>query len=217
MLIKRSVFSKFLTFILLLVAACSTVTNNYKTSPKDNNLQSEVREKKLLTKVDEIFIAPINNNVRRELQVSVKHLYKKLLNSWESGSGLKVNSYLSDELADAGSKEHNRWSKGLTAPAGIRWTLITRLEKYSERLGSDIGALEPAQVSFEQSIVDVKNRSIVWSSRFSLTDRAFTDNILVSKPSSGKWITALNLIKLGFDKSASAFNLDRETLFLNRQ
>jgi hypothetical protein len=89
--------------------------------------------------------------------------------------------------------------------------LKTNIIRYESRVGSDYGALEPARVSFTQTLVGASDSQSIWVARFSHTDRSATDNLL-STATSG-WHLAHEVAQAGFIAAAESARAERERYY----
>lgn len=67
------------------------------------------------------------------------------------------------------------------------------VERYQERVGADYAADTPASVNFSLKFVDIKTQAVVWTAKFSKTQKALSENMFdfanfVQR--SGRWVRA---------------------------
>ena len=55
--------------------------------------------------------------------------------------------------------------------------MMSRLQRYRERVGDEWGAKSPASVAFILDLVDVRRGDIVWSARFDETQKSLSESI----------------------------------------
>ena len=82
--------------------------------------------------------------------------------------------------------------------------VITRLQRYRERVGDEWGAKSPASVAFVLDLVDVRRGDIIWSARFDETQKSLSENIFALGDISQRgvrWLTAEQLTQEGVKKS----------------
>jgi len=82
--------------------------------------------------------------------------------------------------------------------------MMSRLQRYRERVGDQWGAKSPASVAFILDLVDVRRGDIVWSARFDETQKPLSEN-LFSIGDIGtrgvRWLTAEQLTQEGVKKA----------------
>ncbi|MBW2466663.1 MAG: hypothetical protein JRF02_05125 [Deltaproteobacteria bacterium] len=81
--------------------------------------------------------------------------------------------------------------------------LVTTVERYQERDGSDYAVITPASVAFSLKLLAMENGQVIWSSEFNQTQQPLLDNILPKTRSTGsgfRWLTAKQLISAGLNK-----------------
>ena len=80
--------------------------------------------------------------------------------------------------------------------------LITSVERYRERDGSDYAIITPASVSFSLRLLAVESGQVIWSSDFDQEQQAFLENILKSRSTGSgfRWLTVEELTSAGLTK-----------------
>jgi hypothetical protein len=80
--------------------------------------------------------------------------------------------------------------------------LITSVERYQERDGSDYAIITPASVSFSLRLLAVESGQVIWSSDFDQEQQAFLENILKSRSTGSgfRWLTVEELTSAGLTK-----------------
>jgi hypothetical protein len=81
--------------------------------------------------------------------------------------------------------------------------LVTSVERYRERDGSEYVVKEPASVAFSLRLLEVSSGRIIWSSDFDQTQKPLFENILPETRSTGsgfRWLTAAELASAGLTK-----------------
>jgi hypothetical protein len=81
--------------------------------------------------------------------------------------------------------------------------LITSVERYQARDGSEYAVITPASVAFSLKLLAVKSGQVVWSADFDQTQQPLFENILPSTRSTGsgfRWLTAEELTSAGLTK-----------------
>ena len=84
--------------------------------------------------------------------------------------------------------------------------LITTVERYQERDGSEYVVVTPATVSFSFKLLAVESGRIVWSSDFDQTQKPLFENILRSRSTGSgfRWLTAAELTAAGLTKKLNS-------------
>lgn len=146
-----------------------------------SDLSTVTPHPELLTSVSSIEVEPPTQE--RSLAVPVRDFHAMILGSWNEFTILKVAA------PGEGSQAF--------IPDAI---LTTHFMSYEDRIGSSIGALQPARVGFIQRLVKNPTGEVVWEARFSHTDRSATDNLLNVQGSG--WHTPYEVAKAGFSIAA---------------
>jgi len=82
--------------------------------------------------------------------------------------------------------------------------LYGKIETYKERVGSDYAAASPASVAFTLHLVDIKSGQVIWSARFSKSQKALTENVfdvVAFVQNSGRWVRAHEIAAEGVDQA----------------
>ncbi len=82
--------------------------------------------------------------------------------------------------------------------------LYGEIETYQERVGSDYAAASPASVAFTLHLVDIKSGQVIWSARFSKSQKALTENVfdvVAFVQNSGRWVRAHEIAAEGVDQT----------------
>ncbi len=82
--------------------------------------------------------------------------------------------------------------------------LYGEIETYKERVGSDYAAASPASVAFALHLVDIKSGQVIWSARFSKSQKALTENVfdvVAFVQNSGRWVRAHEIAAEGVDEA----------------
>ena len=84
--------------------------------------------------------------------------------------------------------------------------LITTVERYQERDGSEYVVVTPASVSFSFKLLAVESGRIVWNSDFDQTQKPLFENILRSRSTGSgfRWLTAAELTAAGLTKKLNS-------------
>lgn len=79
--------------------------------------------------------------------------------------------------------------------------LYTQISVARDRIGSQMGALQPAELAFQQRVVERNSQRVLWSATFLFLDKALTDNLFDSH--SGRWEDLETLARVGFQQAAA--------------
>lgn len=85
------------------------------------------------------------------------------------------------------------------------------VERYQERVGADYAADKPASVNFSLRFVDIKNQQVVWTAKFSKTQKALSENMFdfanfVQR--SGRWVRANEISLEGVQEAVADLHGD---------
>ncbi|MBU0681636.1 MAG: hypothetical protein KKD73_09460 [Proteobacteria bacterium] len=75
--------------------------------------------------------------------------------------------------------------------------------RYQERVGSAMGATEPASVAFSLFMVEVSTRKLVWQGSFDKTQTSLSENLFDTPmflKKGMKWLTVEELSSYGIEK-----------------
>lgn len=92
----------------------------------------------------------------------------------------------------------------------VDFVLVPQLLYWKERVGGAAGATEPASVTFDLFVVNVKDNSITSWHRFNETQVSLTDNLLTMPEffkRKGRWLSALELAEGGILHSLKSVGL----------
>lgn len=81
--------------------------------------------------------------------------------------------------------------------------LVTSVNRYQEREGTEFAVINPASVAFSFRLLDVDSGMIVWSADFDQTQKPLFENILPKTRATGsgfRWLTAHELAAAGLIK-----------------
>jgi len=84
--------------------------------------------------------------------------------------------------------------------------MITTVERYQERDGSEYVVITPASVSFSFKLLAVESGRIIWSSDFDQTQKPLFENILRTRSTGSgfRWLTAAELASAGLTKKLNS-------------
>jgi hypothetical protein len=81
--------------------------------------------------------------------------------------------------------------------------LITTIERYQGRKGSEYSVKDPASVAFSLKLLAVDKSEVIWSADFDQTQQPLLENILPNTRSTGsgfRWLTAAELTSAGLTR-----------------
>jgi hypothetical protein len=132
--------------------------------------------------------------------------------------GLLAEYFMDDErvhfisqnqlLGQAAPESGNILSLARTAGQQLKYDaiLVTTVERYQERNGSEYVVITPASVSFSFKLLAVESGRILWSSDFDQTQKPLFENILGTRSTGSgfRWLTALELTSAGLTKKLNS-------------
>jgi hypothetical protein len=109
--------------------------------------------------------------------------------------------------------ETNAFALGrLVAADGV---LFGTVERYQERVGIDDSDAKPAAVTFALKFMDMTTKQVVWTSKFSKTQKGFAQsltNLVNFVQKEGRWIHAQEVAEVGVEQSVA--DLHRHLTFV---
>ena len=80
--------------------------------------------------------------------------------------------------------------------------LITSVERYQARDGSEYAVITPASVSFSLKLLAVESGRVIWSADFDQTQQPLFENVLKTRSTGSgfRWLTASELASAGLTK-----------------
>ena len=105
-------------------------------------------------------------------------------------------------LSSANSGKHLYLAREAGQQLHYDAVLITSVERYQERDGSDYAIITPASVTFSLRLLAVESGQVIWSSDFDQEQQAFLENILKSRSTGSgfRWLTVEELTSAGLTK-----------------
>jgi len=82
--------------------------------------------------------------------------------------------------------------------------VLTRVQRYRERVGDEWGAKSPASVAFILDLIDVRRGDVVWSASFDETQKSLSENIFALGDIGRRgvrWLSANELAQEGVTKA----------------
>ncbi len=93
--------------------------------------------------------------------------------------------------------------------------LFGTVERYEDRSGIDDSSAKPAAVSFELKFLDMKSGGVVWTSKFTKTQKSFAQsltNLVNFVQKEGRWVHAQEVAQIGVEQSVA--DLHRHLTFV---
>ena len=84
--------------------------------------------------------------------------------------------------------------------------MVTRIQRYRERVGDEWGAKSPASVAFVLDLIDSRRGDIIWTARFDETQKALSENIFAIGDIGQRgvrWLSAEQLARDGVNKAVT--------------
>lgn len=104
-------------------------------------------------------------------------------------------------IAKQGSTEARARELGKAVSAdGVIFGTVSR---FDERVGTELGATEPASVAFDLALLETASDAVVWRGQFADTQEPLTSNLLqfwMFWESGPRWITARELSRIGAER-----------------
>ncbi len=140
---------------------------------------------------------------KEELETGVETINSLLADYFQSDQDVSIISQ--NELEGLSSAESGRLLY-LAREAGQQLNydavLLTSVERYQARDGSEYAVITPASVAFSLKLLAVKSGQIIWSADFDQTQQPLFENILKSRSTGSgfRWLTAAELTSAGLTK-----------------
>ncbi len=86
--------------------------------------------------------------------------------------------------------------------------LITHLFRFRERKGRSYSVVEPAAISFEMALIEVKSGRIIWKRYFEEEQTSLSQNLFKASQffhRGVRWLTAMELARYGLENVLSSF------------
>lgn len=85
---------------------------------------------------------------------------------------------------------------------GCQAVLLTTLQRFEQRKGSDMAVEEPASAAFEMTLHHVPSGNVLWAREFQETQEPFLTNIFSSKMGRWgfRWVTVEELVRQGVEE-----------------
>jgi hypothetical protein len=86
---------------------------------------------------------------------------------------------------------------------GADGVIFGTVSRFDERIGTELGATEPASVSFDLNMLETASGKVVWHGEYSSTQEALSSNLLqfwMFWRSGPRWISARELARVGAEQ-----------------
>lgn len=198
--------------LFLLVVSCSSTTGNLESRRSTDLEARRVRRIAVLPPGETYGAAapkmpfstsPDATTGEREAPANLaQHVYNTMaaLPNWQIVSESEVREASQALPAGGDAARLKRIGESVYADA----VLISRLERYRERVGDQWGAKSPASVAFILNLVDVRRGDVIWTAHYDETQKSLSDNIFALGEISQRgfrWLTADQLIQDGVKKA----------------
>jgi hypothetical protein len=146
---------------------------------------------------------PVARTSEREAAESLArfvHASLAALPDWQVVSESEVREALA--AVPSGSEEAR--IKGVGEMVYADAVMMSRLQRFRERVGDEWGAKSPASVAFILDLVDVRRGDIVWSARFDETQKPLSESIFSLSDIGARgvrWLSAEQLAQEGVKKA----------------
>jgi hypothetical protein len=147
--------------------------------------------------------APAGRTSEREAAESLAHFVHAslvALPDWQVVSESEVREALLNTPPSSEEVRLKRVGEMVYADA----VMMSRLQRFRERVGDEWGAKSPASVAFILNLVDVRRGDIVWTARFDETQKSLSESIFSLGDIGARgvrWLTAEQLAQAGVRKA----------------
>ena len=176
-------------------------------------LSTWASEPRQLLTINRVMIAPLSAGRQVAADPSTLSKWEQSLHSGASqelGAGLlMLNQNQNSDNRDGSSRPRDHAIRS-ARKLGSDAVLLAEVTRYSDRLGSELGASEPALVGFDMEIVRVSDGQGVWRGSYSYKDQAVSENLFkiredVSLGEAPHWSSADELLAKGFRAALKDF------------
>jgi hypothetical protein len=150
-----------------------------------------------------INILSSETGTKAELEAGVETINSLLADYFKDDQDVSIISQ--NELEGLSSTESGRLLY-LAREAGQQLhydaVLLTSVERYQARDGSEYAVITPASVAFSFKLLAVESGQVLWSADFDQTQQPLFENILKSRSTGSgfRWLTAAELASAGLTK-----------------
>lgn len=191
-----------LTLLMLLSAGCSYIV------PGDSGKDLAPIKSIGVLPPHAISLLPSQAETIAELETGVETIYALLADYVKDYQNVSLVSQ--GELEGLSSPEPGKYL-ALARETGRQLNydavLITSVERYQARKGSEYAVITPASVAFTFKLLAVESGQVVWTADFDQTQQPLFENILPSTRSTGsgfRWLTAAELASAGLTKKLNS-------------
>ena len=205
----------------ILLGGCTAVAGNAYDSakdeiatlaPKDVKTQASPAMKQLT--VDRIAILPLVDDPKDGVPLGTgaadaitAELYSQtaLAGGWQVVPQDDVTQALQNlPPSTPGDMETNAFALGrLVSADGV---LFGTVQRYEEREGIEDSSAKPASVAFQLQFMDMKTKQVVWTSKYSKSQKGFAQsltNLVNFVQKQGRWIHAQEVAEVGVEQSVA--------------
>jgi hypothetical protein len=198
--------------LLLILASCSFAADNLQSRHSTDLQARKVRRIAVLPPSEmtgaaspkvPFSTAPEPRTSEREApEHLVRYAYNTMaaLPNWQIVSENEVREVAQSTPAGDEANRLKRIGEMVYADA----VLISRLQRYRERVGDEWGAKSPASVAFTLNLIDVRRGDVIWTAQFDETQKSLSENIFAFGQVSQRgfrWLSADELIHDGVKKA----------------
>ncbi|MFC1845036.1 hypothetical protein ACFLZ5_09655 [Thermodesulfobacteriota bacterium] len=190
------------TFLLILSAGCSYIAPG--------------KSKKDLVPISSIGILPAQTSshlpskspTMAELETGAETINSLLENYFQGYTNVSLISQSKLEgLPSAKSGKYLSLAREAGQHLQYDAVLVTSVERYQDRKGSEYSVKDPASVAFSLKLLAVVSGEVIWSADFDQTQQPLLENILPKSRSTGSgfhWLTAAELTSAGLTKKLNS-------------
>lgn len=186
-------------------------------------LRSQAEKPQDLLHVNSVLVIPPRYSQRaRDRMSRDEAIYRELGASAVAEFGMEVKS--GGEVFKAARKLGMNIPDPEALSLGTRFgtdaVLVTTVNQFIERVGSNIGVTQPATMDFSMSMLRVSDGKEVWKASYHFSDEAISDDLVAAggkmqtKGGPG-WGTADRALRSGFRLACRDFNDKRTAQFVN--
>lgn len=199
---------------LLAVGCAGFTATGGPASNSSSNVVSKSDNKKLIA-INSLLVAPVEMDSTIAANVP---------------SGVDINAMLSKALEEevqikvihasvpAGQKKLPSQYLAEAKKQNLDGVLLTRLNNFDVRVGSEVGSTNPARVDFAMQILNSESQQVAWQSTYHFKDQALTDNLFKIKErlaeNKPKFRSAEELLASGYRNSLKDFAQKRMAGFI---
>lgn len=133
-------------------------------------------------------------------EIAIRKIFRELVPFFKT---MEVFNELKEQTDQYGDVSNLR---DVAMRLGADKMFVTRISRYDEREGSEMGVEQPASVSFTNELYEVESGQLIWRHIYSETQEPLLQDVSKIKKfveRGGKWISADQLAKEGIEISLS--------------